>query len=350
VPPQEQEQGWRATLRPLLELKPHAGAHRVAIRVGVSVAVPLAVLEGLGRPEWAVYAAFGAFTSLYGRNRLHLSRLRMQTTLAVLLSVAVTGGVAVGTSDSRGWLSVPVAALLAAVVAVWSDAQDWHPPGPLFVVFAFTACAAIPSTPDQVPVALAVAAASAGFAVVVGSAGWFRRPLPRPVEARRPLGELLRSGRVRLHLLRYGSAVLVAGLIATASGIGHPYWAMVSAVVPMAAPTLAGQLLRGAHRVAGTAVGLALSAVLLALEPRGALLIAVIVALQVAAELFVGRNYGLALVFITPLALLLGEIVVQHPSGSLLFQRGVETVIGVVVAVVVTLLVRERSDGPVLPT
>jgi uncharacterized membrane protein YccC len=117
----------------------------------------------------------------------------------------------------------------------------------------------------------------------------------------------------------------------------------------MAAPTLAGQLLRGAHRVIGTTIGLGLSAVLLALRPQGALLIAVIVALQVAAELFVGRNYGLALVFITPLALLLGEIVSSHPSGSLLVQRGVETVIGVVVAVAVTLLVRERSDGPVLP-
>ena len=50
----------------LLDFRPHAGAHRVALRAGVSVLVPLLVIAAIHRPEWTMYAAFGAFTSLYG--------------------------------------------------------------------------------------------------------------------------------------------------------------------------------------------------------------------------------------------------------------------------------------------
>jgi hypothetical protein len=334
----------------LLRVGPHAGAHRVAVRAAVSVAVPLLVLEALGHLEWSIYATFGAFASLYGRNQAHPARVRMQSTLAVLLTCSMVLGSAVGLSEDRSWWAVPATAAVAALGSLLSDARAWHPPGPLFLVFSFAACASVPREPSDLAVAALVGGCSAAFAVLVGAAGSAVRRVRGGAAALPPDRRSgPRSAVARLHVARTAGGVLAAGTVATASGVGHPYWAMVSAVVPMAAPTRAGQLLRGAHRVAGTAVGLALSAVLLALEPRGALLIAVIVALQVAAELFVGRNYGLALVFITPLALLLGEIVVQHPSGSLLFQRGVETVIGVVVAVVVTLLVRERSDGPVLP-
>jgi uncharacterized membrane protein YccC len=75
-------------------------------------------------------------------------------------------------------------------------------------------------------------------------------------------------------------------------------------------------------------------------------LILLIVVLQVLAELFVGRNYGLALIFVTPLALLMGEIAVRHPSSALIADRGTETVIGVLFAVALTVLLRDRSAYP----
>jgi uncharacterized membrane protein YccC len=116
----------------------------------------------------------------------------------------------------------------------------------------------------------------------------------------------------------------------------------------MAAPDLPGQLVRGGHRLLGTLLGLGLAAALLALPLRGLALVVVVVLLQVAAELFVGRNYGLALIFVTPLALLLGQLAVAQPPGALLLDRGVETFIGVLVALVVTVLTQERSAYPAL--
>jgi uncharacterized membrane protein YccC len=129
--------------------------------------------------------------------------------------------------------------------------------------------------------------------------------------------------------------VLLSGAIATSGGIGRPYWAMVSAVVPLVARDLAAQVTRGLHRVVGTGLGLLLAGVLLEVDMGGLALVLVVALLQAGAELFVGRNYALALVFVTPLALLMVHLAVPVPTRELLADRGIETLIGVAVGIAV---------------
>ncbi|HET9759194.1 MAG TPA: hypothetical protein VFP51_05540, partial [Nocardioidaceae bacterium] len=58
--------GWRSVLTDeLLRVQPAPGAHRVALRAGLSVGLPLIAVLLLGSPAWTSYAVFGAFTSLY---------------------------------------------------------------------------------------------------------------------------------------------------------------------------------------------------------------------------------------------------------------------------------------------
>ncbi len=138
----------------------------------------------------------------------------------------------------------------------------------------------------------------------------------------------------------------MAGTIATAAGLGHPYWACLTAVVPMAAPNTRARLLRAAHRLVGTGLGLLVAAVLLALHPTGWTVVVLVAAAQFGAELFVLRNYSLALVFITPLALLMTTMASSVAPRGLLTDRAIETALGVAVGVGATLLwsERERSD------
>jgi uncharacterized membrane protein YccC len=194
--------------------------------------------------------------------------------------------------------------------------------------------------PAEVPVAAAVAGSSAAFAVIVGNVGGFLRrqqSRPGPLAPPRPADAW-----------RCALAVLLAGGTATAVGIGHPYWAMVAAVVPLAAPGLRSQLVRAGHRVIGTLLGLVTSAALLApgFEPLAIVLI--VAALQIVTELVVGRNYGLALLFITPMAMLMGQLAAPWPVGPLLFDRGIETVIGAVIGGLVMVtgeLTRRRTQA-----
>lgn len=320
----------RFGLRDFLRLNPAPGSHRVALRAGLSVAVPLLSLVLIDRTPWAICAAFGAFASIYGRNHVHLPRAVMQATAGLSLVAAVVLGSVFAAAHASPWALVLGGAALAAVGSLVSTVLDWHPSGPIFMVFAFGAVASSAGGWSDVPVALGVTAASAAFAVVVGNIGAVAR---RSVVGR----PQLRSPRSR-EPLRFLVAVGLSGAIATSAGIGHPYWAMVAAAAPLTARGLDHQALRAGHRIAGTTLGLATSAPLLLLELGPVALVLVVVGLQIATELSVGRNYGLALLFITPMALLMGQLGTARPVGQLLSDRVIETVIGALVAVALLLV------------
>ena len=434
--------------RRLIELGPHGGAHRVAVRAGVAMAVPLVVLQVTGHIDLALYAVFGAFTALYGRSHAHLSRLRMQATAGAALVACVVIGTAIGASVAREWIVVPVAAVVAGVATVVSDALEWHPPGALFFVFALAACASVPADASRIPVALALAAVSALVAMAVSTAGLVRpaararrraaaaearasaaaearvRPTAlqraqmvtasrmhdaartgahaasavtaaEAAEARSPAAMSSRASvevgsvssaagrerpraaaesRARRVMRLSGSpaearvhagvvaqrhalgkaaavavAVLVAGVIPTATGLGHPYWAMVSAVAALGAADVAGHLVRAGHRVGGTLLGVGLAAALLAVSSSPVVLIVFVVLLQMAAELFVMRNYGLTMVFVTPLALIMAQLAHPGDAWALLRDRTLETLLGAAVGVAVSLAVaalRARRAAP----
>ncbi|WP_040168293.1 FUSC family protein [Microbacterium gorillae] len=323
----------------LVRFGPHDGAHRVAIRAAISIAVPLLVLLLLGRLDWSIYAVFGAFTSVYGRGATHGVRLRMQLTVGAVQTLCVVGGVLVGLSPARAWLIVPTAAALAGVVAAISDARRWQPPGPLFAVFALTACASFPTTTGMLLPAALVTGGAAGVSVLVGAIGGFRPGRGfADTEPRHPV-----EGR---HVLRATAGVLIAGTIATAIGIGHPYWAMVSAVVPLMAREVMPQFVRGVQRVVGTFGGLAIAGLLLWWSPPAIVVVLIVIALQAVAELLVARNYAVALLFITTQALLMVNLAAPLPVPQLLADRAIETVVGVAVGLAVGYLTRRRPADP----
>ncbi|MET4099627.1 hypothetical protein ABIB37_001864 [Agrococcus sp. UYP10] len=336
----------------LLSFGPHAGAHRVALRASVSTAVPLLVLLLIGHSEWSAWAAFGAFAALYGRNRVHLTRLAMQSTAAGVMLVAVVLGSLVATLPDPLWPMIVGGAALAGLVSIVSDAEDWHPPGPLFALFAFSGSASIPGiTLAGVGTAAGVAAASAAFAVLLGSAGtaWRRArrlpPLESPPTARDY--RLSPGRRVQLRrVARYAIGVLLAGSIAAALGIGHPYWAMVSAVVPISAGAFAAGLARGTQRILGTTFGVLLAAGVLLLDPSALVIVLLVAVIAFGAELLVGRNYGLAMVFVTPLALLSVHLASPTPVDQLLVDRLVESVIGALVGIGVGFATRRWGSLP----
>jgi uncharacterized membrane protein YccC len=115
----------------------------------------------------------------------------------------------------------------------------------------------------------------------------------------------------------------------------------------MAASGTEGRLLRAWHRLWGTAAGLVLAALLLAGHPGGWAVVALVAVLQVGAELFVLHHYATALVFVTPMALLMSRLASSGPMLPLLRDRGVTTLIGVAVGVLAVLVIHDRrADAP----
>jgi uncharacterized membrane protein len=327
----------------LIEIGPHAGAHRVAARAGLSLGIPLVALALTGHLELSLYSVFGAFTALYGRTHAHVPRLRMQATAGAALVLTVTLGAAIGVSPAREWIVVPVAAVVAGVGTFLAAALHWHPPGALFFVFALAGCASVPATPPEIFTAFVLAAASAALAMVISAIGLLRPSARRsldvtlPPATRRPVrtafaAAVARPGQARAVAL-VAIAVLIAGAIPTATGLGHPYWAMVSAVAALGAADATGHLVRAGHRVLGTLVGVVFAGAILAFGTNTLMLIAVVILLQVGAELFVMRNYGITMVFVTPLALIMTQLAHPQPLFGVLRDRLLETLIGAAVAI-----------------
>ena len=131
--------------------------------------------------------------------------------------------------------------------------------------------------------------------------------------------------------------VVVCGTIAHWGGIGHPYWAMVAALAPLSAPHITSQMTRVIHRSVGTMLGPVSAGALLVLELPVIALVLALAVLQLLTEMFVARNYAVAMLFITPLALGMGQMAGPVPVWPLLFVRGVETLIGSVVGILVAL-------------
>ncbi len=339
-----------AHARTLHALGPANNDRLSAVRVALSVAVPSLVLLAIGRPELTMYAVFGALTGMYGRSESHQLRLKHQAQAALVLVSGIAVGVFLSVNHIHSWWLVLVEALLAGLGSLFSDKVRLKPNGPFFGILALGACASVPTSVPFLTAVL-IGAASAAFSILVGFAGWLRvraweagavRDVPRPSS------ELRQAALV--HAARYVLAVGAAGTCGVLSGSGHPHWAMAAAAVPLAGADLPSRVHRGIHRIVGTFVGLALVAVVLFPGPlsplqyfpghTAAVLALLVIAFQFPTELFMARHYGRAMVFFTPVILLMTQLAAPADPGLLVTERAVETFVGAVIGIAVVVAVR----------
>ncbi|MFT4210729.1 MAG: FUSC family protein [Microbacterium sp.] len=317
----------------VVRVSPYRGEHRVAIRAAVCIAVPLLVLWAIGRLDLSVFATFGAFTSLYGRFDRYPDRLRMQLWAAGMLTAAMLVGTAVAVLDAPDVVRVAVVAVVAAAVTLLAEANRWHPPGGLFAVFAAGATATLPVGPAAFAEVLVVGGAAAAFSLLVTVAIALARGGMRGDGSRRTRPRIDRQAWQLA--LTVGVGVLLAGLAGLLLIGTHWYWAMVAAVAALGGPHVTARIIRGLQRLAGTAMGVIIAAGLLALQLPPLVIILIAVICQAGAELFIARNYGIAMLFVTPLALLMVELAVPADPAELLGDRLLDTLIGVAVGTLV---------------
>lgn len=309
--------------------------------------MPLVILLILDRLDLAIFASFGAFTGIYGRGQLHRARLFVQIRagslmLAVMLlaTLFARAGQALELSDAVStWVQVAATTAVAGACSLVTAWWRLRPSGSLFHIFAFAAIASIPHQPPLWQCML-VAVLTTAFCLLIGISSRLLRsrrtswtgPRPsrlNPEEKREAL----------LEALGYLVAAGVAGTLATLAGLslgfGHNYWAMVAAVVPLVGRSTRHRISRGIQRIMGTVLGLILLAGILLLHPTPWQTVLVIAACQFGAELFIARQYILAQIFVTPLALISTLLAAPAAPELLLRDRIVETVIGATIGIAV---------------
>ncbi|MCF3178148.1 FUSC family protein [Streptomyces sioyaensis] len=178
---------------------------------------------------------------------------------------------------------------------------------------------------------------------VTGEVSDVRRPAPCHPRGVRPVLARLAPGSPLLPIgARVAAGCVLAGWVSMALGVGHPYWAVVTAAsIYQANTTLTWQ--RALQRTLGSLLGLLLYTALLPLIHVGHLaMIALALACMLGAEAWISRNYWLGSVCITPLALLLAGFGSQLPARVLIADRWIDTVVGAVVGLACCVAVTNR--------
>ena len=175
-------------------------------------------------------------------------------------------------------------------------------------------------------------------------------PLGRP-----PLRRMIRRGlrwptTALQSALRVAAGVAAAGIAAgLLAGSAHMYWAMAAAALVLhTGMDRRATLVRSLERLGGTILGIGLFLLggFAGSGPWG--VVVTIVVLQGLTELCVVRNYTVAVVFMTPLALTIGTAGSGQPAGVIATDRLLDTAIGVACGVAVPWLVGWRSGRRML--
>lgn len=336
-------------VRSLGALPPAAPRTSIALRAMLSLAVPLALMTLLGHPEIGLQAAAGAFVSIYAASLGAAERAKVLPFVAVaLLACAALGALL------SPWPMFLALGLIVTTIVTSALCHGFRlgPPGPVFFALTFGLAANVTAVVDgerlNSPVVLLLAVASgAAFSYLLALAPLLlRSERAKPV---RPLRELLPGpwlGRGELELVARTAIVAIAGTAVNVLWLDphRAYWTVTAAVAVIGLS--AGRrhaVERGLHRTVGTLVGAGLY---LAIAPLGQfpwLLVVLLASLQFVVEQTVVRNYALALVFITPLVLLLtGAAASGGNLWSSAGERFVDTAVGVALAIM-TGFIHRRS-------
>ncbi|MFJ8673945.1 FUSC family protein [Streptomyces sp. NPDC093589] len=178
---------------------------------------------------------------------------------------------------------------------------------------------------------------------VVGGAGVLRRPAPGGPRGLRALRARLAPGSPLLPIgARVAVGCVLAGWASMAVGVGHPYWAVVTAAsIYQANTTLSWQ--RALQRTLGNLLGLVLFGALLPLIHTGPVaMVGLALVFQLGAEAWITRNYWLGSVCVTPMALLLTAFGTHLPARALIADRWIDTVVGAAVGMACCVLVTNR--------
>lgn len=139
---------------------------------------------------------------------------------------------------------------------------------------------------------------------LVARAGWADTTRPWALVAWNTMVAGVCAGlAVMWYVIAAGVAGVLATLLGPVLGIGHSYWALVAAVVPLVDHSTRYSVNRGLQRIIGTFLGLGVLAVVLWLDPPLWAVVVLIALLQLLAEMYIARQYVLAQMVVTPVAL-----------------------------------------------
>lgn len=336
-------EAWRSTLRSLFRLNDGPWRWSVGIQAGLASGIPLATFTIAGQQSGGLIATLGTFTALYCAQHRLVDRFRALPFVAVGFITAS----AIGTLTSANvWSTVFGLILVAAIACTLTLNVALGPPGPMMYVLVAGVSGHLAAPVSHggagnnrlvVPLLVAIGAFSAYLIVIAPLASpSIRRKHTTPSTIREIFPFRWFDNVTRIIVTRVLLSVTIASAFSIPLGVPHVYWVIMTAgVLLQTGHTLRIPTIRALQRVGGTILGVGAFSLLAMTNPSGFWIVVVVAALQFAVEVVIVRNYGLGLMFITPVALTISTAV--GTTGVLVVgaDRIIDTILGAGIAMIV---------------
>lgn len=302
----------------------------IALLAALCMAIPLAVGLYFNQLTYSIMVCLGGFVILY----MPTADWRQRMLVMVLSSVGFVASFAVGLLFSQNDITriVSISAFAFIVHSICLYLNFKSPGSTFFILLTSVASYSAESYTQIIPVLtfLGIGTLLACIVALIYSIATHGRPIAITTE------EKLDHHSILLEGLLVGIFVAISLVLAFIFKLEKPYWVPVSCMAVMRGVNTQHVYQRGFQRILGTVVGLGLTYLLLLVETTPLALCITIPVLQFFAELFVARNYALALVFITPMALLLAEAAtgLTLNENSIIITRLYDITLGSVVGAV----------------
>lgn len=147
------------------------------------------------------------------------------------------------------------------------------------------------------------------------------------------------------HALRVAIASTVAFIVGTSLSVTFAYWGAIAAIV-VTQPISANTWLRVLERAGGSLVGGAIAVILLTTLPGSVEMMSAVLLLAVVTVALRLVNYGLFVVFLTPMFMLLSDFI--SPAEGLAIARLINEFVGACVGVAASFLLWPQKERDVL--
>jgi uncharacterized membrane protein YccC len=314
------------------------------IHAGLAMGLPVAIFTFLGHQSLGLIASLGGFVSLYCADRNTKERIIALPFVALGLLIASGLGIL---SAFNEWLTIACLILVTGLSVIFTIGIQLGAPGPIMFILISAVSNHLAAPPTlggaaieghMILIHIAIGSAIAYFVVIVLSL--LIRPGSRDENAAPspPLSIDVHFDKVAASMaIRIIICVAVASLISKPLEAHRSYWVVLAAVAILQGGNNNKRTttVRAIERLLGTLLGVVVFEVIALIEPTGLWVVLIIMLLQFATQVVIARNYTLALIFITPLALVTTTI--GHLSDSYVSVQGrvIDTISGSVIALTI---------------
>jgi uncharacterized membrane protein YccC len=313
-------------IKPLTQIGEQKRPLGFVIVAALAVGLPVLIGAALDRFSASVLAGLGGLVILYMRQTNLFRSIAILKACSLGFALSFLFGTVTSFHPVLSAFTLGLTVFFATLICRYFRLP---PPGSFFFILVASVSRTLPYDVELIPMRTGVLLAGCAGAILLASIYTFIQRKPSAPASlttdNRPLDKVALLLDASVIALFVGGGYMLALLI----GLENPYWVPISTAAIMQGATFQAVWHRNVHRIVGTMIGMGVAWLIFSLSPGPWTLAYLIVSLSFLVEFLVTRNYGLAVIFITPLTVILADATyIGGDVHALMAARLTDVVIG----------------------